>query len=211
MVNRWVKSTPPSFRFTAKIPQIITHKKRLGDVGGDVAFFYKAITPLKEKLLCLLIQLPPSMTKNEGLKKLQALPLDKRFRFAIECRHETWFDEEVYDFLKQSQICLVWSQLAKIKTPPEVTTNFIYLRFIGDRSIDEKDFGIIQRNRVNELEYWAGEIRKAKSDKNLKIGIVAANNHYAGFGPGTANTFRTMLGLPEAQFKDEKQPTLSDF
>jgi len=33
-----------------------------------------------------------------------------------------------------------------------------------------------------------------KRDK-LNLAIVAANNHYAGFGPGTANTFRKMLGL----------------
>jgi hypothetical protein len=26
--------------------------------------------------------------------------------------------------------------------------------------------------------------------------MIAANNHYAGFGPGTANLFRSMVGLP---------------
>lgn len=61
------------------------------------------------------------------------------------------------------------------------------------------------------MEYWAEQVIKAQQDKKLKIGIVAANNHYAGFGPGTANQFRKMLGMPEAEFKDEKQATLSDF
>jgi hypothetical protein len=85
------------------------------------------------------------------------------------------------------------------------------LRFIGDRSIDEKDFGIIQKDRIKEMEYWASVVvKKAQKDKNLKRGIVAANNHYAGFGPGTANMFRKMLGLPEAVY-EEKQATLSDF
>jgi hypothetical protein len=55
---------------------------------------------------------------------------------------------------------------------------------------------------------------------------IAANNHYAGFGPGTANIFRNMLGLSEAKWKEKeegqeqeqpeiphdlKQRTLSDF
>ena len=52
---------------------------------------------------------------------------------------------------------------------------------------------------------------------------MTANNHYAGFGPGTANIFRNMLGLPEAKWEDKggeqqathdldvKQSTLSDF
>jgi hypothetical protein len=32
--------------------------------------------------------------------------------------------------------------------------------------------------------------------KNITFAIVSANNHYAGFGPATANTFRKMMGLP---------------
>jgi hypothetical protein len=91
---------------------------------------------------------------------------------------------------KENDLCLVWSQLAELETPPIVTTNFVYLRFIGDRSIDDKDFGKIQLNRINEMQNWANEFEKPESNKALKIGIVAANNHYAGFRPSTANTFR---------------------
>jgi uncharacterized protein YecE (DUF72 family) len=173
--------------------------------------------PLAGKLLCLLLQLPPSMTMKKGLKKVERLPLDKRFRYAVEVRHESWFKEEAYSFFKENDICLVWSQLAKLQTPAVVTTDFIYLRLIGDRSIDEKEFGTLQKDRMKEMKHWAGEVMKAQSNKKLKRTILASNNHYAGFGPGTVNIFRKMLGLPEAAFgdkvpfKDEKQATLSDF
>jgi hypothetical protein len=40
--------------------------------------------------------------------------------------------------------------------------------------------------------------KKKKNTKNLKLGIFAANNHYAGFGPATANNFRKMLGMEES-------------
>jgi hypothetical protein len=44
---------------------------------------------------------------------------------------------------------MVWSQLAELRSTPTIaTTDFLYLIFIGDRSIDEKDFGKIQKNRV---------------------------------------------------------------
>jgi hypothetical protein len=33
-----------------------------------------------------------------------------------------------------------------------VTTDFIYLRLIGDRSINEKDFGKINKDRTKEME-----------------------------------------------------------
>ena len=214
MAARWSKMTPENFRFTAKVPKSVTHEKRLGQGSDDdLYYFHRAMAPLADKLGCLLLQLPPSMTMNEGLKKLQALPFDKRFRYAVEARHESWFDDEVYSFLGKGEICLAWSQLAEIQTPPIVTTDFIYLRFIGDRSIPEEEFGIIQKDRTNEMKYWASRIGKLskEQDKQLKSGYVAANNHYAGFGPATADTFRRMVGLPEVKWDEKKQSSLSDF
>jgi uncharacterized protein YecE (DUF72 family) len=105
---------------------------------------------------------------------------------------------------------MVWSQLAGIRTPPIVTTDFLYVRLIGDRSIEESDFGKIQKDRVLEMNKWAGRIKRVKQDrgrssseKEISLAIVAANNHYAGFGPGTANMFRKMVGLSEVSWEDK--------
>jgi uncharacterized protein YecE (DUF72 family) len=94
MTNRWAKVTPDNFRFTAKFPKSITHDKRLGQGADiDMEYFHKAMIPLERKLGCLLLQLPPSLTMKEGFKKLQNLPFDKRFRYALEARHKSWFDD----------------------------------------------------------------------------------------------------------------------
>ena len=123
---------------------------------------------------------------------------------------------------------MVWSQLAGIRTSPIVTTDFPYIRFIGDRTIQEKDFGKIQKDRVSEMKRWARFLKRARDEEQrdrLNLAIVAANNHYAGFGSGIANTFRKMLDLSEVTWndvevsyvKDEalssntKQTNLSDF
>jgi uncharacterized protein YecE (DUF72 family) len=157
------------------------------------------------------------MTMKEGLKKLERLPLDSRFRYAVEPRHNSWFNEVAYSFFKENNICLVWSQLARLRTPLVITTDFIYIRLIGDRSIDEKDFGTIQKDRVKEIQDWADQTIKAQSNKDLNLVILASNNHYAGFGPGPVNVFRSMLDMFEVSFeddvpfKDEKQSTLSNF
>ena len=66
------------------------------------------------------------------------------FRYAIEVRDRSWFQDLAYNFFANNDICMVWSQLAELRTPPIATTDFLYLRFIGDRSINEKDFGKIQ-------------------------------------------------------------------
>ena len=151
---RWAYATPGNFRFTAKFPQVVTHDTRLGGRAQDLHEFLEVMKPLERKLLCLLIQLPPSLTKDEGMPKLERLipVLWKKYRYAIEVRHKSWFTREVYRLLKGNQICLTWSQLDAIQTPPEVTTDFCYIRFIGDRSIDEKNFGKIQKNILDEMK-----------------------------------------------------------
>jgi uncharacterized protein YecE (DUF72 family) len=209
MTKRWASLTPDNFRFTAKFPRSITHERRLADPEKELRYFFDVMRPLRTKLLALLLQLPPSLTAKEGLKKLEALihMLDPDFRYAVEVRHTSWFDnKDVYKLLSDNNICLAWSQLDTIQTPAELTSDFLYLRFIGDRSIDEKDFGRIQKNRLKELQRWSENVNKLKN--KTKFAIVAANNHYAGFGPATANSFRKMLGLNEVVWEEMKQKRL---
>ena len=61
-----------------------------------------------------------------------------------------------------------------------------------------------------EMKKWVSKVRRVVKEegggrrRNINLAIVSANNHYAGFGPGTANIFRKMVGLPEAVWsKDE--------
>lgn len=80
------------------------------------------------------------------------------------------------------------------------------MRFIGDRSIQEKDFGHIQIDTIKEMKNVARNFQVDTNEGNLsnvKFAIVAANNHYAGFGPGTVNIFRQLLGLQEVKWGDE--------
>jgi hypothetical protein len=55
-----------------------------------------------------------------------------------------------------------------------------------------------------------------EEDKRIKLAIVAANNHYAGFGPGTAYLFCSTINLRPVNWeqrsaKDLEQKSLSDF
>jgi uncharacterized protein YecE (DUF72 family) len=179
--------------------------------------------------------LPPSLKITEGLDNLRQVvsELDTKFRYAVEVRDRSWFQDLAYNFFANNNICMVWSQLAELRTPPIVTTDFLYIRLIGDRCIDEKDFGKIQKDRVIEMKKWSSKIKRVIKQeegggrKNINLAIVSANNHYAGFGPGTANIFRKMVDLPEATWNKKqeeeqkshllgdvdhsKQSTLSDF
>ena len=93
--------------------------------------------------------------------------LDTKFRYAVEVRHSSWFRDLAYNFF--ANCCLVWIQLAELQTPPILTTDFLYVRLIGDRSIEEKDFGRIPIDRVLEMQKWADNIKAVERIKpNLK-------------------------------------------
>jgi hypothetical protein len=68
-----------------------------------------------------------------------------------------------------------------------------------------------------EMKKWASKVKRTLKEegrgriKNINLAIVSANNHYAGFGPGTANIFRSMIGLSEAQLsKDDENKKEED-
>jgi hypothetical protein len=54
------------------------------------------------------------------------------------------------------------------------------------------------------MQKWAENIKKVQEGEHIRLAIVAANNHYAGFGPGTVNIFRHMIGLPEAKWEEKE-------
>jgi uncharacterized protein YecE (DUF72 family) len=208
LVKLWNARTPSHFRFSAKFPSVITHKKKFQDCQKELELFYEAMLPLRDKLLCLLIQFPPYFKIKEGLEALDKYDFyfDETFRYAIEVRHSSWFSDLAYNFFKNNNICLTWNQLDMIQTPPVVTSDFVYVRFIGDRSISEKDFGTILKNRASEMSMWSDRIKDIQEhERDVNVAMVAANNHYAGFGPETSNIFREMLGLERVTWGEEKE------
>jgi hypothetical protein len=79
--------------------------------------------------------------------------------------------------LSDNKICLVWNQLDTIPTTLELTSDLLNLRFIAHRSIDEKDFGTVQKDWFKEHKIWSDIVRGIKG--KAKFAVVRANNHYA--------------------------------
>src|SRR6188472_2114662 len=60
------------------------------------------------------------------------------------------------------------------------------------------------------MKKWTSKVRRVIKEEgrgrgSINLAIVSSNNHYAGFGPGTANIFRRMVGLPEAIWSKENK------
>jgi uncharacterized protein YecE (DUF72 family) len=205
-VRGWKDRTPDDFRFSLKFPKVITHEKKLQDVSKPLSILFYSLEPLVDKILTLLMQLPPFLTEKEGFSPLQDMihHLDKRYRYALEVRHSSWFTDRVYDFLKENDISVVWSVRDELETPTILTSDQIYIRFIGDRSISEKDFGKVVKDRRKEMLDYAKKVREAQNDKsNISDILIAFNNHFAGFGPQSVNDFLNLLNMSEIDWKTE--------
>ncbi len=222
MVKGWKDKTPDDFRFALKFPKAITHDNGLQDVSKYLYPFFYALEPLVDKITCLLIQLPPYFSKEKGFYSFRDLvpKLDKRYRYALEVRESTWFDKEVIDFLRKNNISLVWSVRDELKTPSIVTSDHVYIRFIGDRSINERDFGKTVKDRKKEMLEYIDNMRKIQNDSNVQDISIAFNNHFAGFGPQSVNDFLRLMDKPEIRWnkdlryssnKSTKQTNISDF
>ncbi len=63
------------------------------------------------------------------------------------------------------------------------------------------------------MSKWADKLKEVeKYERHVKTALVAANNHYAGFGPATSNAFRELLGLKQVEWGVEKEiPRMVEF
>ena len=205
VVKGWKDKTSDDFKFALKFPKIITHEKKMEDVSKDLLVFFNNLEPLLDKTLFLLIQLPPHLTESKGFDALQNMvnKLDNRFRYAIEFRDSSWFNDNVYDFLKDNKMTLTWSVRDELKTPLIITSDHINIRFIGDRSIDDKDFGKIVKDRKKEMVEYIDILNKTTDLEDYQNIAIAFNNHFAGFGPQSANTFLKLMDKPELDWTKE--------
>jgi len=182
VIQGWKNKTPDDFKFTFKFPQVITHVNKLERVSKYLPYFFHVLEPILDKTLMLLIQLPSYMSAKVGLESLAHFldKLDNRYRYALEVRESSWFDVNIYDFLKENDITLVWRVREDLKTPTFVTTDTIYLRFIGDRIADQRAFGLNVKDKEDELKEYVIHLKDAEKDNNINDIIVTFNNNYAG-------------------------------
>ena len=210
-VLKWYDSTPEGFRFAAKVPQVVTHdpdpktgfpRKPLRGEGWQkqLEVFAETMRLLDDKLLALLVQLPPQWHwEPENLPVLraflEALPPD--LRWAVEFRHRGWLNEDVLDLLRSRNVALVAQDLYYMPRQLEVTTpELVYIRLQGHRK-EITRMSEIQIERDEALDFWTGAVMEL-AERKVKRVIVASNNHYQGFAPGTIASLQARLGLPVA-------------
>ena len=125
---KWAGETPAGFQFALKSPRRITHERKLADVGDALARLAEAAGTLGERLGPVLFQLPPNMKKD--LPRLQTFvaALPPGLRAAVEFRHVSWFEADVYEALRARDVALCLAESEDLATPVEETATWGYLR-----------------------------------------------------------------------------------
>ncbi len=96
----WAGQVPDDFVFALKAPQVITHLKRLRNVGGETEYLFRTLSVLERKLGPVLFQFPKSFHADRpALEGFLALIPD--MSCAFEFRSPSWLDVEILDLLRE--------------------------------------------------------------------------------------------------------------
>lgn len=207
-VQRWKQLTPPSFKICVKLPKVVTHELVLINVAGLMYEFLERISLLQEKLGVILIQFPPSFSAEQMSRLEEFLPtLPADFRFAIEIRNKSWFTkyEEFVTLLRKYNVCWVATEYPGLPRTISVSTDFIYIRWIGQHGSFSRH-NRVRISRTDNMRMWWQEIKNIAKEELDIYGYF--NNDYAGFAPGSANEFKEIIGLPIEQFRPPQQGRL---
>ncbi|MDJ1468996.1 DUF72 domain-containing protein [Xanthocytophaga flava] len=135
-IEKWLQSTPTSFRFAAKLHQEITHKRKFVDCAQSLEKFMSRYQLMGNRLGPVLIQLASSFHFDKSLTEDFFSLLREKYPtqpFALEVRHKSWFAEDSLDLMRDREISFVISSGGKRFPGLEIaTTNTVYMRLHGD-------------------------------------------------------------------------------
>ena len=187
--ERWYAAVPEDFRFSVKVPRIITHEVELKCAPDDLTAFLKQVSFLRQNLGALLVQLPPRCIFDSAITKRFFTLLRERHDgdVVLEARHETWFEPEANDLLRDFKIAGVAADPACVPAAghPSGFGEVVYYRLHGSPR--------------RYYSSYSGEFLKATASRiaNLAGGVRAwciFDNTAAGFATSNALQLNEVIG-----------------
>src|SRR5215813_11858923 len=162
----------------AQTPQKITHWAKLRDCSDTIEYFCKVVVDLGERLGPVLFQLPPAFKKHAEVLRsfLREFP---SMRAAFEFRHESWFDDEIFDLLKSRNIALCIADTEAIATPKKSTADYGYLRLRREDYSEE------------DVKRWSDFVREQNT--TWSDAFVYFKHEESGIGPKLATQMMELL------------------
>ena len=179
------KKLKEDFVVSVKLNRTITHQKRLKDVKDLLDSFFESVLVLGNNLGVILVQLPPSLKKDEELLFSFIEMLPKNVKFAIEFRHKTWLEKSVFNILRKYNIAFVVTHGDNYPFLKIDTAEFAYIRLHGPKELYASSYS------EEELKEWAIYI-KSLNGKGLST-FVYFNNDFYCYAVKNALTLKNIL------------------
>lgn len=178
LLTGWAEQVPEGFSFVLKAPRRITHIKKLKGVDDDVAYLLKQAAELGAKRGPLLFQVPPFLKKDLGLLRDFLRLLSPEEQTALEFRHQSWFDDEVFTLLRTQNVALCLADAdSELEIPFVSTADWGYLRLRRAEYTDE------------DLQQWVERI----AGESWKEAFVFFKHEESGTGPQFARRFLKLV------------------
>lgn len=141
VVRSWRDQTPEGFQFCPKLPQSLSHHKRLKDARDEMLFFAESMWSFESRLGLCFLQLPPDFAPEREADTLCRFLEDwpKEIPLAVEFRHAAWFQEgqaaeETFAHMQAQGVGTVITDVAGRRDVAHLrlTAPFVALRFVGN-------------------------------------------------------------------------------
>ena len=193
--ERWAAEVPARFRFTAKLPQEISHERALRGCAGCVQRFLDEVAGLGDKLECLLLQLPRSRPLEAGVARRFFAHLRRRYSGGLACepRHPSWFTEAADDLLREFSIGRVAADpaLSEAAAAPGGDASLRYWRWHGSPRMYYSDY-----SEAALLELAAAVRRPAPRGARR---LVVFDNTAHAFATANAARLQQLLSAPRTR------------
>jgi uncharacterized protein YecE (DUF72 family) len=190
--ERWARTVPATFRFSAKLPRLITHENRLENFAAPLQRFLEQIGGLGDRLGPLLVQLPPSLVFTESIARpfFEALLRQVAVPVLCEPRHESWNTVQVDRFLASLRIARVAADPAPwpSASEPGGWTGLSYFRLHGHPRTYYSDY------ETSFLKAVRRQITSAL-ERSSEVWCIL-DNTALGHATGNALTMATLLQAP---------------
>jgi uncharacterized protein YecE (DUF72 family) len=161
IVEKWASFAGPDFRFAPKMPQIVTHIRRLKNAEADTDAVLDSMSGFGDKIGHTFLQFDDRF----GPENLELLHdylryLPKDFKVTVEWRHKDWFadtaeGQEGFEMLREMNVPSVITDTAGRRDVlhMRLTAPVAFIRFVGN-DMHQTDFTRIDDwvDRMTEVD-----------------------------------------------------------
>jgi uncharacterized protein YecE (DUF72 family) len=119
--------------------------------------------------------------------------LPQKRRVAVEVRNRELLNDDFYSILRRKEVALAWVEGPFIPTTDVITSDFLYIRWEGDRRKVNGLLGKIETDKSDEIKKWADTVRQHLNDSMEVFGYFS--KYYSGHPPTDVKQLLKLLRI----------------